>query len=104
MGLEAVERDIVIAGRNVGSHALQAGISEAVSVRLDGREFVVVTENDGNFTLAAKSKEAFIAEAVVARLDGVTQRHAVPLARQQVQEARNVVAVEVAARGEHPQD
>ena len=40
----------------------------------------------------------------MARLDDVSQREAVELARQQIEEGGDVLAVELAAGGQHPQD
>src|SRR3954452_20644251 len=101
---EAVERMPLVAGRHILAHPLQPSVAEARRVGVEAREFVVVVINDRHAMLSAKVEEAVIAEAFVPRLDRMSQAHSVDFRGQELEEAGDILAIELATLVEHPQD
>jgi hypothetical protein len=79
-------------------------ISETGGLRVDAGEFLIVAEHHGNVVLSAEREKALVTKALVTRLDRVAKRDPVDLARKGAQEAGDIVFVELAAGGQHPQD
>ena len=101
---EAIERGIVIAGRDVLAHALKPRVSEVRRVRLDRRIIVGIVEDDGDVASAAQLEELLVGEALVARFDGVPEPDPTQRFGKQIDERRDVVALELLEMRELPQD
>ena len=87
------------------AHPLQPRVSEVGGVGIDGRIIVGVFEHDGDVALAGKARRIVSSSKLfVARLDRVAKLDPVQLFGKQVDERRDVVAVEPSAGRELPQD
>ena len=98
----AIERGLVVAGQHFLVHPLKAGVAEVGGMRVEVRKLVVVAINHSDIMLAAKVEESVVAEAFVSRLDRVAQLQAIQFTRQQLQEAGDVLAVELPKLRQHP--
>jgi hypothetical protein len=64
---------------------------------------LIIFEDDGHPTFTRELRESGCREALVPHIDGVTQPHAMSLARQQVEKAQHVVGIKCMARIELPE-
>src|SRR5574338_443638 len=101
---KSFERGIVIPRRDRLAHALQARVGEIGGVGLDQGIIVGILEHDGDVAGAAELEEFLVAEAFVARLDRVPQANSVECLGEEVDEAGNVLGIELPPRRELPQD
>src|SRR5947209_4039281 len=99
-----MQRVLVIARRHLLAHALQPGVSEIRRVGFDGGVLVGIVENDSDVAIPAKLEKALVPEALVARLDCMSQSDPVDLDRQEIDEPGNVIPVELPPRGQLPHD
>src|SRR5260221_10583111 len=72
LGAEVVESCIVITGRHLFAHALEASVGEIGRIRLDQRIVIRMLEHDRDVPRPAKVEEFLVIEAAVPRFDRVT--------------------------------
>src|SRR5215217_5631703 len=101
---KAVQCCVVVARRDLLTHALQPCVAEARGVGINAGKLVVVAEDHGHVMLAAQAEECFVSETLMPWFDRMPQRQSVELLWKLVQKAANILPVELPAGGEHPQD
>src|SRR3546814_13455835 len=98
-----VERLFVIARLDLLLAALEPGIAEVGGLFVDAGKLVTVGIDDRHVPFAYHVDERLIAEALVAHLDLVAQLPAVLRIGKQVEEAREIVAIDLLSRHEWPE-